>query len=173
VSGSSDLQCPVPLTNGYCFSSGNPATGIYGAMGVPALANVPGGRYYSVSWTSGDGNLWLFGGEFENTTSDGIQDSGMFNDLWKFSPSAKQWTWMGGSDTVPCPLSGAGSNYVQGCGVLGLYGVKGIASRTNAPGSRGEAVGWADQSGNLWLFGGYGLDSQGWAPLNDLWRYQP
>lgn len=134
VSGSSDLQCSAPLTNGQCFVGYSPATGVYGAVGVPASANVPGGRYYSVGWIGSDGNLWLFGGLYGNTTSDSTQHNGFFNDLWQFSPSTTQWTGMGGSDTVPCPPSGVALDYVQGCGVLGLYGVKGTASRTNAPG---------------------------------------
>jgi N-acetylneuraminic acid mutarotase len=33
-------------------------------------------------------------------------------------------------------------------------------------------VSWADSSGNLWLFGGFGLDSTGTnGALNDLWEY--
>ena len=172
VSGSSDLQCPVPLTNGSCFGGYNPATGVYGTMGVPAFANAPGGRYNLVSWTGSDGNLWLFGGEYMNKTSDGTQYSGMFDDLWQFNISTKMWTWMGGSDAVPCPLSS--STYINGCGLLGVYGVKGTAAHTNAPGSRYEAVGWTDKSGNLWLFGGGGGDSEYiGGTLNDLWRYQP
>jgi hypothetical protein len=41
------------------------------------------------------------------------------------------------------------------------------------PGGRQEAVGWADANGNLWLFGGEGLDSAGTPNgiLNDLWVY--
>ena len=41
-----------------------------------------------------------------------------------------------------------------------------------APGSRLGAATWTDQSGNLWLFGGYGSDSVGnLGYLNDLWEY--
>jgi hypothetical protein len=44
------------------------------------------------------------------------------------------------------------------------------------PGSRWGASGWIDASGNLWLFGGWGLDSTGTngnGALNDLWVYTP
>ena len=51
---------------------------------------------------------------------------------------------------------------------------------TTAPGGRQAAVLWADTSGNIWLFGGFGLDSAGTgnagpppagAILNDLWEF--
>src|SRR5574341_498235 len=33
-------------------------------------------------------------------------------------------------------------------------------------------VSWIDGSGNLWLFGGEGVDSAGrWGDLNDLWKF--
>ena len=47
--------------------------GVYGTQGVPSAANVPGGRYGSVSWIDSSGNLWLFGGAGRN---------GPLNDLW-------------------------------------------------------------------------------------------
>jgi N-acetylneuraminic acid mutarotase len=40
------------------------------------------------------------------------------------------------------------------------------------PGARGASVSWIDGSGNLWLFGGTGLDSAGaQGDLNDLWKF--
>ena len=36
----------------------------------------------------------------------------------------------------------------------GVYGARGVASNTNAPGARYSLVGWVDLTGNLWLFGG-------------------
>jgi hypothetical protein len=89
---------------------------------------------------------------------------GELNDLWKFNPTNKTWTWMSGSDTV----SGNES------GLPGVYGTQGIPAATNIPGDRYAAVSWIDGSGNLWIFGGDGLDSTGaYGSLNDLWRYQP
>ena len=43
----------------------------------------------------------------------------------------------------------------------GVYGTKGVASSSNAPGARQLAVSWTDNSGNLWLFGGYGYPASG------------
>jgi len=44
------------------------------------------------------------------------------------------------------------------------------------PGSRWGASPWTGSGGNLWLFGGWGLDSKamnGNGALNDLWVYTP
>ena len=82
-------------------------------------------------------------------------------------PAAAQsgvWTWMGGSSTVP------GSNEGQ----PGVYGVLGTPAAANIPGGRGAVAQWQDQSGNIWLFGGYGFDANGAVSyLNDLWELDP
>lgn len=74
------------------------------------------------------------------------------------SPTFSQnWVWEKGMNT---------NNYP------GIYGTKGIASTTNNPGARKAPVTWADTSGNLWLFGGFGYDKNGsMGQLNDLWKY--
>jgi N-acetylneuraminic acid mutarotase len=124
--------------------------GVYGTQGVADAANVPGARYYSVSWTDSSGNLWLFGRV-------GIEFDLPFNDLWKFDGT--NWTWVNGSNLDS---------------QTGDYGTQGTADAANVPGARGSSVSWADSSGNLWLFGGTGYDSTGsLGYLNDLWRYQP
>jgi N-acetylneuraminic acid mutarotase len=127
--------------------------GEYGTKGVPSPANVPGSRCDLVTWIDLDGRLWLFGGY--------LWEDGecYFNDLWRFDPATLEWTWMSGSDWINEP---------------GYYGVQGTADPRNAPGSRSGAVSWTDQSGVLWLFGGFGFDSDGNAGwLNDLWRFDP
>jgi hypothetical protein len=137
--------------------------GVYGTLGTPASANIPGGRYSAASWIDASGNFWLFGGSGYDST--GTQ--GDLNDLWKYTPSATgdtgQWTWMGGSSTV-------GLNRGQS----GVYGTLGTAAPANDPGGRLGAVGWIDASGNLWFFGGQGFDSTGTqGNLSDLWEFQP
>jgi hypothetical protein len=37
-------------------------SGVYGAMGLAAASNFPGGRRAAVSWIDSFNNLWLFGG---------------------------------------------------------------------------------------------------------------
>lgn len=137
-------------------------TGIYGTLGVPAAANFPGGRADLVSWTDENGKLWLFGGY--GVGADG--NWGILNDLWKFDPSKGQygeWAWMGGSSTV-------GSNIGQ----PGIYGTLGEPAAANIPGGRLDAVSWTDKNGNLWLFGGYGVDANSdTGELNDLWKFDP
>jgi N-acetylneuraminic acid mutarotase len=129
--------------------------GIYGTKGVAAASNFPGSRDSAIGWTDSGGNLWLFGG----IGADSNDMWGDLNDLWEFSPTTKEWTWMGGSDTE---------------GAVGVYGTGGVTSASNVPGARYLSVSWTDKSGNLWLFGGDGLDSAGtYGNLNDLWEFNP
>jgi N-acetylneuraminic acid mutarotase len=54
----------------------------------------------------------------------------------------------------------------------GVYGTLGVAAASNLPGGRQTPATWVDASGNLMLFGGYGLDSVGSLfPMNDLWKF--
>lgn len=141
-------------------------SGVYGTLETASTTNVPGGRSGSVGWTDNLGNFWLFGGE----GFDSVGIDGYLNDLWKFDPVAKTWTWMGGSKVETIPTTGGAANpYVSG-----VYGTLGTPAATNVPGSRFAASIYTDSSGNLWMFGGYGNDSTGTAGnLNDLWRYTP
>lgn len=131
--------------------------GIYGSRGASSRANAPGSREGAGSWMDGGGNLWLFGGD--GFDSEGNQ--GALNDLWEFNPVSQQWTWLGGSSTVP-----------RNSGLAGQYGEAGAASEANAPGGRTGSLFWRDQQGNAWLFGGYGMDAtQKDGELDDLWVF--
>ncbi len=139
-------------------SDGANNAGTYGTEGTADASNVPGSRSTPMTWTDKSGNLWLFGGSGYDSvgTNGGSID---LNDLWKFSPSSGQWTWVGGSDV--------GGN-------AGTYGTLGTAASTNMPGARSASCNWTDKSGNFWLFGGAGYDSAGTSgSLNDLWEYNP
>jgi N-acetylneuraminic acid mutarotase len=129
--------------------------GIYGTMGTPSTGNVPGGRAFATSWIDSAGNLWLFGGMGEDSTG----ALNYLNDLWEYSPSAKTWTWVSGSNVV---------------NASGVYGTVGTPAVGNVPGARDFSVSWIDATGNLWLFGGTGYDSTGNQDyLNDLWEFSP
>jgi N-acetylneuraminic acid mutarotase len=127
--------------------------GTYGTLGTAAASNVPGARYSATGSTDASGNLWLFGGEGEDSTGShgGL---GYLNDLWKYSTVAGEWTWVSGSSTADA---------------AGIYGTKGTAAAGNVPGGRIAPSSWVDASGNFWVFGGE--DSSG--SLNDLWKYSP
>jgi hypothetical protein len=131
-------------------SSAVDQNGIY-----PPTANpYPGARTNAVSWTDASGNFWLFGG----FGKDGAGTLGFLNDLWEYSGGI--WTFVSGSSLA---------------NQVGIYGSPGVASGTNAPGGRQEAVGWADAAGNLWLFGGEGEDANNPPTANgildDLWVF--
>jgi N-acetylneuraminic acid mutarotase len=138
---------------------GNGRPGVYGTLGTPAAGNVPGSHGLAANWTDNDGNLWMFGGGGFDANGNG----GDLNDLWEFNPATNEWAWMGGSSTRPSS------------GVLpGVYGTLGRPAAGNTPGERERPATWTDSSGNLWLFGGAGLDANathGW--LNDLWKFNP
>jgi N-acetylneuraminic acid mutarotase len=141
--------------------------GVYGTMGTAAAANIPGGRDSSVTWTDSEGNLWLFGGIGSDQT---VGTDGYLNDLWKFNPSTVEWTWISGSNSIPTGKACNGTTY---CGQPGVYGSIGTASAANTPGASISASSWIDESGNLWLFGGQGVDANGaGAYMNAMWEYQ-
>jgi hypothetical protein len=127
--------------------------GTYGTRGIAAPGNAPGARSGAVSWSDGDGNLWLFGGTGYAASGGPGAD---LNDLWKWDPSAAQWTWVSGSSIAD---------------QFGSYGTLGATDPANVPGARHDASAWTDAGGNLWLFGGLGnsASEQGW--LNDLWKW--
>ncbi len=139
----------------WTWMSGNKTTeecGVYGTKGVPDIANYPGARYASVSWTDTDGNLWLFGGSGYIESGFG----GYLNDLWRFSITSKEWAWMSGNKTMWS---------------FGVYGTKGVPDIANYPGGREASISWTDTDGNLWLFGGYGFNEGSFDYLNDLWKF--
>lgn len=133
------------------------AEGTYGTQGVgaPATTNGPGARYCATGWTDANGNLWLFGGSGYDSTG----TFGELNDLWEYSPSSGEVTWVGGSNTV---------------NAAGVYGTQGVAAAGNAPGGRNCVGSWT-AGGFAWLFGGQGYDPIPTDPTvpqwNDLWKY--
>lgn len=141
--------------------------GVYGTMETPASTNIPGGRYFAVNWTDSGGNFWLSSGD--GIDSNGF--SGFLNDLWKYSPSNNEWTWMNGKSTIPYQGSGANDGM---SGWPGVYGTQKIPAAANIPGTRWDAVSWTDSGGNFWLAGGEGYDSASiYGFLNDLWVFNP
>ena len=123
---------------------------VYGTQNVFAPANTPPAVFEACEWTDLQGNFWLFGG------GNGSGDT-LYNDLWEFKPAINQWAW------------------IKGPGILnqnGVYGTINVANINNNPGARQSNPTWVDTAGNLWLFGGNGIDESGLPGLlDDLWKY--
>jgi N-acetylneuraminic acid mutarotase len=140
-----DLWEYTPGTGEWTWMAGSStggAAGSYGTQGQPG--GTPGARTLATAWVDAAGNLWLFGGQGDDASG----TSGSLNDLWKYSTTSNQWTW----------VAGASSAWASG-----------DMPPNGMPGGRSGAVGWVDASGDFWLFGGSG-------PLgltNDLWQYVP
>ena len=134
-------------------SSSAGQAGVYGTQGSSDAGNVPGAREGGVSWTDGDGNLWLFGGIDLFGPIEGF--FARRNDLWRFDGA--NWTWVSGSSDV---------------NQAGRYGIQGESHPSNVPGGREAPTSWIDANDNLWLFGGWGYDRNGsLGHVNDLWRF--
>ena len=99
---------------------------------------MPGARYAASTWSDSSGNFWLFGGAGYDSTG----GAGNLNDLWRYSASSNEWTWIGGGDAD---------------NAAGVYGTRGTASASNVPGARYSASSWTDASGNLWLLVGLAM----------------
>jgi N-acetylneuraminic acid mutarotase len=165
-----DLWELNPATGEWTWMGGSSSpgqSGSYGTLGTPAAGNIPGSRDSATASTDTNGNFWLFGGN----GNDSAGNQGPLNDLWKFSPSAGQWTWISGSTTLSCTTPTMG-----GCvPAPGVYGTPGLPAAGNTPGGRVSASGWTDSNGNLWLFGGgtFFNSRSSESYLNDLWEFNP
>jgi N-acetylneuraminic acid mutarotase len=139
-------------------TAGNPS--VYAVQGSLSPNNQPGGRYEASTWVDSSGNLWMFGGEGDDSTGAAGYS---LNDLWMYSIAAGEWNWVGGPATI-----------TQKFGMNGVYGTLGTAAASNWPGGRHGGNTWVDSSGNFWLFGGDGYDGNaGGGILDDVWMYNP
>ena len=133
-------------------------TGIYGAMGVPSTTNVPGARINSYVWYDGS-SFWIFGGNGQSSVST-APSSVYLNDVWRYTISNGQWTWLNGSN-------------------LGMqtavYGTAGVFSASNMPGAHCCGSNAKDASGRLWVMGGGGITAtvNVGGKMSDLWQYDP
>ncbi len=148
-----DLWKYAPATGLWTWVYGSNVQGQSGVYGKPGATGSPGGRLSAATWSDALGNLWLFGGS--GYDSAGTLD--LLNDLWKFSPAAGTWSWVGGSSVADA---------------AGSYSAAGSVAAS--PGARSGAATRIDSSGNLWLIAGHGFDAQGNpGDLNDGWKFSP
>jgi N-acetylneuraminic acid mutarotase len=130
--------------------------GVYGTMGTPAAANVPGGRSGASGWVDKSGNLWLIDG----MGADANGNQGPLDDLWEFNPSTLEWTWIDGV------------NQFQICGYTGNE----MHPIICPDGGIDSAGAWLDSNGKAWVFGGDGIifpvdGGLPNVPFNSLWQF--
>ena len=139
-------------TNNWTWMAGDSTyltTGVYGIKCIYSDINKPGARFENrASYVDANGNFWTFGGTNANSFAR------VWNDLWYYNVTTNQWIWESG-DSV--------SNSI------GNWGVQGVPSPANKPNGRAGAVGWTDNNGHLYLFGGAttGFSTR----YNDLWKF--
>src|SRR5262249_17222636 len=108
----------------------------------PVYAGVihPGAMFGHAAWYNGaDREMWLYGGYGQ------FGGFGSFSDLWKYSITSGQWTFVKGARTINSP---------------GSYGTMGVEAESNLPPARQYLTFWFDdQNKDLWLFGGGGACS--------------
>ena len=137
--------------------------GSYGTR-KKSTGGFPGGRYGQQVTVDVNGNFWLFGGVSQAPAYSYSYPlpgaSGYLNDLWEYTPSNSNWTWISGSNTTNQD---------------GTYGTKGVMTKGSVPGARFTGAFQIDINGNFWVYGGYGLNNSvgGFSELNDLWTYNP
>lgn len=130
----------------------------YGVQGVQSVGNHIPGRVYSISCNDKNGDLWLYGGSYEGG---GTFPYFNLRDLWKFSTTTRQWTWMYGpflNDTASP-----------------VYSKKFVETDSANPGLRIMGTLMADTAGYVWLYGG---NNSYWLKsiedrFGDLWRFNP
>jgi hypothetical protein len=127
--------------------------GVYGTQGIPAVTNMPGGRFGHNMQIDLSGNILIFGGGDRPPTT----WEGSLNDLWSYNLQQNTWTWVGGSQTY---------------GSQGSFGQEGVPAPANLLPSRLNASSWLDASDNLWIFGGWTINPFS-AGLDDVWEFAP
>jgi len=149
-----DLWKYDPLINEWTWVKGpgvQVQPGVYGTQGISDPSNNPGSRSWGlISWTDANHDFWLYGG----IGSDNSGSWGNLGDLWKYTVSTNEWTWMSGTNSVSTANS--------------VYGTYQEFSATVYPGAINETTaGWIDTSGNLWFFGG----NSNTGTMNTMWEY--
>lgn len=118
------------------------ALGVYDSLGGASALNMPGARVEASTWVDASGRLWMHGGRGYGASG----YVGSLDDLWRFDPVTRLWTWVDGGPVACVTLPGA----------------------CPRPQARAGSVTWRS-GGDLWLFGGYREATQHY--YNDLWRY--
>lgn len=158
-----DLWEYDPGTNMWTWISGSSAPlapSVFGTKFVPAATNTPGRREYPTMW-AGNNRLYLMGGWSFHGASP-LSPHHISDDLWEYNISTKNWTWIGGSDTLQA---------------YGSYLKELTVDSTNTPGAGWYSNGWSHNN-FLYLIGGYRYPANrlnstyGHQITNSIWAYR-
>jgi hypothetical protein len=141
-----DLWRFNPATSQWAWMSGDSTGNTVTANGVQCIAanqNLPKNAFESrAGWTDQNGDFWAY-----------IPANGILNSLWKYCKADDQWAIVK-SDSL---LNG-----------VPAWGTKGVSSPSNIPPYLFGSIGWADDNGHLYMFGGWWVGNM-WC--NALWMY--
>lgn len=116
----------------------------------------PSERYRARAWFDIDNNMWMYGGAVDTQSG-----SLSYNDLWKFNTTTKAWTFISGNKNQP---------FCKDC-TNGVYpATAGMSGTQYYPRARSDYGYWKDNSGNIWIYGGY-AESHGSDEYGDLWKF--
>ncbi len=119
ISVHNDLWEYDPVANMWTWMTGTKAandTGNFGIQGVDSASNRPPSLAWGTSsWVDLKGNLWMFGGCINNSSSY-VQSN-----LWKYDIAANEWTWVNGPGLIIN---------------MGIYGTQGVPDAANYPPGR-------------------------------------
>jgi N-acetylneuraminic acid mutarotase len=132
---------------------------VYGDRGVSAAGNSPGARMGSAIFVFA--NEWIItGGHSLSSNYANTNHPLHYNDTWLWNRISNEYTWAGGTN--------GGTTFQES-----VIEVKGAYGLNNLPSGRSRFGACSDESGNLYVFGGFGkLPGEGLEDAqNDLWQY--
>ncbi|MBB6369601.1 kelch repeat-containing protein [Chryseobacterium shigense] len=155
----------TPSTNSWTLmkKNGNPPVSqppVYGAMNVEDVQNFPGFRNSSACWTGNDGNLYLYNGNTNDSSTYAV-------DLWKYNTVTNNWVQVKGPG-----ITSGGNSY----DFTSYEKLAGLVESENTPGGTAKyGAQWKDTDGNLWIYGicgkyGNEINSTGYSSV-DLWKF--
>ena len=135
--------------------------GVYGTMGVNYNTH-PASLANACMWSS-NGAIYLFGGEEYGSFASNVKS---------ISGSFFKWTATGGWESLHANNNALedNSNWIYS---NPIYGTLGVSDALNYPGARVGAAYATGGNGNLYMYGGFGVASDGVGALSDLWQYNP
>jgi gliding motility-associated-like protein len=148
----SDLWRYNIVTNEWTWMQGDSIRYVpskFGTKQIFDIANTPGSmQECKSSWVDNGNNFYMFGGKRYFAER---------NNIWKYSSSINQWTWVKGDSNAT--------------NTTGTYGTLGVENTANTPSNRCSYSKWMDPNGKMYLYAGARFaDTANWS---DVWRYNP